>query len=94
MSYVVNNLPRGLQAKARQLCADLRSQALAGAFSWTVDSTECFEQHGFTWAASRNHCSVDVYIDEHKGKVHRVVIELPDRCALNGPMFKDVGVNA
>jgi len=83
MSYVVNNLPKRLQAPARKLCAMVRRQALAGASEWEIDPETCFTNHGFVWAAKRNHCSVEVAIDERKGRVWKVTIELPDEHALS-----------
>lgn len=78
MSFSLETVPARLRSKARELCEAIRSQALAGAYEWTMNPMQCMEEHGFTWAAQRNFCSVTVLMDEGHGEVFRIVIELPD----------------
>ena len=71
-------VPSSIRADVSALCAWLRGCALDGAVSWNVDAEACFAAHGFTWAASRNFASVDVAIDQRKGRVFRLSVPLPE----------------
>ena len=78
MSFSTASLPIAIRSDASQLCEYLRSEALNGAVSWSIDPDACFAKYGFVWAAERRYASVAVCIDQRKGKVHRLSIELPD----------------
>ncbi len=63
-------------AKVPQLTSDIVSQARAGAVDWTIDSVECFAQHGFVWAATVTCGILTLYVDERLGKVHKFEVKL------------------
>lgn len=81
MSFSVSSIPTAIRSDVARLCEYLRASALEGAVSWTIEPEACFAEYGFVWAAERRFASVTVAIDQRKGRVFRLSIELPIEAA-------------
>lgn len=77
MSFSLSSIPSAIRDDARKLCEYLRDSALHGAVGWSIDPEACFAAYGFVWAAERRYASIALAIDERRGKVYRVEIQLP-----------------
>ena len=77
MSFSVSSVPSSIRTDVSRLCEFLRTEALNGVVSWSIDPEACFAEFGFVWAAERRFASIAVCVDQRKGKVHKLSIQLP-----------------